>query len=273
MRRTQRALAIAAFTALVSCSTPALPGSTPTTTAVTLRLYAVTATAPLVADLTTAYSQLNPAVRFETVSGDYQAMVDRLRRGEMPYFVSNHLPIDSVLWGAPIGQDGIAIVTHLQVGVRGLSLAQLRDIYQGEITRWCDVAGADLPIAVITREDGSGTRAEFERLVMGDRRTTPNAEIVPTSKAMMTRVAQLPGSIGYVSMSHLDATVRALEVEGIAPTPENVAKNIYPLRSTLYVVGLVEPDSDFRAFIGWVQSPAGQAIVARHNAPVLVTTP
>ena len=70
-------------------------------------------------------------------------------------------------------------------------------------------------------------------------------------------------------MSYVDNQVRALTIDGVAPTLENVTNNTYPLRCTIYVVGQREPDGDYRAFIGWIQSPAGQAVVARRYAPLL----
>jgi phosphate transport system substrate-binding protein len=270
MKPATRALAVIAFTTLVSCSTAA-PASPPTAATVTLKLYATTATAPLVADLTGHYSLFDPAFRFEILTGNYQIMLDRLTAGEMPYFISNHLPIESQtslgLWAAPIGQDGIAIITHPDTPIAGLSLEQLRDIYQGRIGNWSNLTGADIDIIVISREEGSGTRAEFEQQVMGTRRTTQAARIAPSSETVITSVANLPGSIGYVSISYLDDSVKALAIDNITPTLEHIGDNTYPLRSTLFVVGLAEPEAHYRAFIGWIQSPAGQSVVAQHYAP------
>jgi phosphate transport system substrate-binding protein len=79
----------------------------------------------------------------------------------------------------------------------------------------------------------------------------------------------VPGSIGYVSMSYLNNSVRALRIDNTAPTLENVAENTYPLRALVYFAGLREPQSHFRNFIGWAQSPAGQTITAQQYAPLL----
>jgi ABC-type phosphate transport system substrate-binding protein len=59
-----------------------------------------------------------------------------------------------------------------------------------------------------------------------------------------------------------------VSLNGIAPTRENIADNRYPLRLTLYIAGRAEPVDHMRAFIGWVQSPAGQAIIARCCVPL-----
>lgn len=280
MKRTRRTLAIITLTTLMSCSTPAVPASTPTTSSITLRLYTTTATASLSAELMDAYTRLNPTVRFESETGNYEVMVSKLLAGEMPYFVSNHLPQDSSLWGAPLGQDGIVLITHPANRVSSLSTAELRAIYQGHIANWRTLNGMDSAISVFSREKGSGTRAEFEELVMGTRQTTQAARVVPSTAAMLESVAALPGSIGYVSLSALSvslsalsAEVKALAVGGIGPSLESIADNTYPLRATLYIVGLEEPETDYRAFIGWAQGPQGQGIIARLAAPLLPLEP
>lgn len=269
MQRTRRTLVAVAF-ALASCTTTVLPASTPTTHAVTLRLYAASATLPLLNDLMRAYAQRAPDVSFDVRSANYAGVVSLLLQEPDAYFVTNHLPPPeiSALWGAPIGQDAVAIIAHPDTDISGLTLARLRDIYQGRVTNWQALGGADQDIVVVSREDGSGTRAEFERLVMGERRTTRTALVAPSSAAMVEMVARQPGSLGYVSLGWVDSRVALLAVDGVLPTPQTVAANTYPLRATLFIAGLGEPQGALRAFVAWTQSPEGQAIVARRHAPL-----
>jgi phosphate transport system substrate-binding protein len=271
MRRAKHTLAVVAFT-LVSCSTSALPASTPTSDSVTLRVYATTAMIPLMHDLTSHYSEIHPTIRFEILSGDFQTVFHRMVSDGEGYLLTNHLPegaVDSSPLAWPVGQDGTAIIVQPDNPVSGLTIEQLRRIYLGHITNWSEVGGLDEEIIVLSREEGAGTRAELERLLMGDRFTTQSAQIVPSSSAMMTSVAHTRGSIGYVSLSYLDESVRALSIEGVLPTLETVYENTYPIRSTIFVVGLSEPVDEYRAFIGWIQSPDGQEWVGKRYAPLL----
>jgi phosphate transport system substrate-binding protein len=274
MGRTRRTLAAVAFT-LVSCSSQILPAATPTTHVTALRLYVTTPAIPLIHNLTTAYTRLNPAISFEITSGDYDAMAQAVMRDESAYLITDHLADQSPLWAAPIGQDGIAVIVHPDNDLTALTSAQLRAVYQGWTRDWSSLSGQAGDIIVVSREAGSGTRAEFENLVMGSRRTTTTARIAPSSEAMVQSVAREPNSIGYVSMSYLNGSVHALTLDGAAPTLDNVYDNIYPLRAILYIAGQHEPgdngdlDPHYRAFIGWVQSPEGQALVARGYAPLL----
>ncbi|MEO8606650.1 MAG: phosphate ABC transporter substrate-binding protein [Chloroflexota bacterium] len=271
VRKTKRALAIAAFT-LVSCSTTIVPASTPTHDMVTLKLYATTPMIPLLHDLTARYVQANPYFVFDTLTGNFQTMLDKVISERGAYMLTNHLPDDTVntqVMAWPLGQDGIAVIVHPDNLVKQLTAEQLRSIYLGHISNWRDVGGDDLDITVFSREDGSGTRAEFERLVMGTRQTTQSAQLAPSSAAMVEGVSMNKGAIGYVSMSFVDERVKALTIDDSAPTLENVYSNIYPLRSTIYVIGLEEPEGDYRNFIYWIQSQEGQTVVAQHYAPVL----
>ncbi|GAB4519064.1 MAG: phosphate ABC transporter substrate-binding protein [Anaerolineae bacterium] len=267
MHPAKRTLAIVALTtSLVSCTTQAMPASTPTQPTETLRIYATTATLPLLIDLTTAYNG-SPPVSFDTYNTNYQTMLDELRSGETPYFLTNHL--ENNLWAAPVGQDGIAIITHPSLSLDNLTLEQLRDIYQGRTTRWDQLNGDAANIVLFSREAGSGTRAEFERMVMGRRRTSTTALIASSSENMVEQVARTPYSLGYVSIGYLNERVRPLALDGVLPTADNIFNSLYPLRSTIHIVGQQAPTGSYLVFFGWIQSPEGQAIVAQRYVPLM----
>lgn len=258
---------VALTTTLVSCSSHAVPATTPTMPTEPLRIYATTATLPLVLDLTTTYSEIQPQTGFDTQAANYQSMLDLLLSGATPYFLSNHLSSQD-LWAAPIGYDGIIIIVNRSVSITNITTEQIRTIYQGRSTNWQDLGGNQEKIVVFSREAGSGTRAEFERMIMGRRHTTANALVASSSEHMVDLVAQTPGGIGYVSVAHMNATVRPMSINGIDPSLENIRNHRYPLRSTIFVIGLGEPQDEYRMFIGWVQSPAGQDVVTRQYVPL-----
>ncbi|GAB4311735.1 MAG: phosphate ABC transporter substrate-binding protein [Phototrophicales bacterium] len=271
MGPSKRTLAIVALTTtLVSCSPQSLPATTPTTPANPPRIYTTTATQPLMIDLTLAYSERYSTPQFDIFAGNYQDMLNMLYQGDIAYFVTNHLPADSI-WAAPIAQDGIVIITHSSVQIKNISLDDLRRIYQGSIHNWMSLGGADIPITVFSREAGSSTRAEFDTMVMGYRQTTANARVASSSMQMVNQVANQPGSIGYVSMGFVDERVQVMAVENILPNLDTVYEGIYPLRSTIFVVGLAEPEGIFRHFLGWVQSPDGQRIVEQRYVPIMMS--
>jgi phosphate transport system substrate-binding protein len=271
MGSTRQTLAIIALTTtLMSCSGQEIPATTPTMAGDALRISATTAALPLMIDLTTSYSSSYPLINFDTRHANYQTMLSELLDDDMSYFFTNHLPADSPLWAAPIGQSGIIIIVHPDIALDGLSTEELRAIYQGRITSWDEVGADGGDIAVFSRENGSGTRAEFERMVMGRRPTTPNARIAPSNARMIESVLEVAGSIGYVSLGYVDERANTIAIDGINPTREAFYLNRYPLRSILFIVGLTEPEGEYRAFIAWIQGPAGQAVVSRRYVPLVI---
>lgn len=275
MKPSKHTLVIVAFTTLVSCSSPGVPATIPDASASALRLYATSATLPLVTDLTGAYSG-DRQISFETRSGNFRSAFNSLLEGDTAYFISSHLPAPEnnavPLWAAPIGQDGVAIIVNRANPVSNLDLDQLREIYQGRVSNWRSLDGENQALIVFSREEGSDTRAEFERLVMGERKTTLAARLVTSSEAVMSAVAQTPGAVGYVSFAAVQPSVRMLSINGVVPTQTNIAEHLYPLRSTLFVLGQGEPEGAYRAFFGWIQSVEGQRIVARQYVPLGLQT-
>jgi phosphate transport system substrate-binding protein len=263
----KRTLAIVALTTLVSCSNQTVPATTPPTSVTPLRMYTTTATHPLALDLATAYNRIQPDQSFQTRFANYQMMLAELESDDAFYFFTNHLPADSELWAAPIGQDGLAIIANSKL--ENITLDELRAIYQGHLTDWHALnAIHNQSIIVFSREQGSATRAEFEQMVMGHRVTTSNARVVSSSDQIVELVSQTPGSIGYVSMGHIQDNNRVLRLNGILPNRQTVMDNTYPLRSTIFVVGQRAPTGPYRELIGWIQSPDGQEIIAQRHAPL-----
>ena len=132
-------------------------------------------------------------------------------------------------------------------------------------------ASASGPISVYSREDGSGTRGAFVELfgieqkdANGDKvdMTTPAAAITNSTAVMMTSVAGDPNAIGYISLGSLDDTVKAVSIDGVAPTAAAVKDGSYAIARSFNIVTkgeLAAPAADFLAFI---MSAEGQAVVS-----------
>ncbi len=275
MRRAKRTLAILALTTtLVGCSSATMPANTPAISPETLQIYTTSSTRPLINSFAPAYSELFPNITLESRSANYDNLRSALNSGEMPYFVTNHLPQESALWSAPIGQDALTIIAHPDFPLTGLSLDELRAIYQGRFQDLEMGANMITGVVLLSREDGSGTRAEFERLVMGERTILQASRVASSSQSMIDGVANTPNAIGFVSMGYLNATgqntrVKVLAVDAVIPSQATIIDSTYPLRNTIFVIGNVEPQGANRQFVTWAQSPAGQMIVSRHYAPFI----
>ena len=161
-----------------------------------------------------------------------------------------------------IARDGLALVVNPENPVANLSIAQLRALFAGRITNWNEVGGRDGPIRPITREEGSGTRESFVRLVMGGERIAGRALTQESNGAVKELVKGDPATIGYMSLGLVGKELKILAVEGIQPTVENVLAGRYNLvRPLLFVTkGTVNPAA--QKFIDFVLSPAGQSLLA-----------
>lgn len=122
--------------------------------------------------------------------------------------------------------DGIAVVVDPANPVEDLTKEQLTDIYGGNVTNWSQVGGADSPIVVVGREAGSGTRGAFEEILKLEDLCKYSNELDSTG-AVMAKVASTPGAVGYVSLDVLDDTVKAVKLEGVAPTAETIKAGGY----------------------------------------------
>ena len=128
-----------------------------------------------------------------------------------------------------------------------------------------ETAGTTGAIHVVSREDGSGTRGAFVELTgveddNGDN-TTVEAEIANRTDAVLTTVAGNEAAIGYVSLGSLNDTVKAVTVDGVEATVDNVKSGDYTLSRPFNIATKGEPTGVAADFIGFIMSADGQAIV------------
>ena len=131
--------------------------------------------------------------------------------------------------------DGIAIIVNPQNPVKDLSLEQIAKIYTGEITNWKDVGGEDAEIVRIGREAGSGTRDGFESITDTKDACQYRQELTSTGDVIAT-VSQNPNAIGYASLAAIKDSVKALTVNGVAPTEATVKDGTYLVQRPFVLV-------------------------------------
>lgn len=164
--------------------------------------------------------------------------------------------------------DAIAIVVNDQNPVDALTTEQLRAIFSGKILMWSEVGGEEADIQVVSREDGSGTRASFEGLVMGEEEVSTMAVVVPNNDAVGKFVEEDPFSIGYASAVGLPLGTKALGIGGFTPTLQGVAQDEYPLIRPFVLVSRRNGEEEVRSFLDFVLGPAGQALVGQRYGRV-----
>ena len=160
--------------------------------------------------------------------------------------------------------DGIAVCVDPANEVADLTKEQLTNIYNGTVTNWKEVGGADEPIIVIGREAGSGTRGAFEELVdLVD--GCKYANELDSTGAVIAKVASTPGAIGYASLDALDDSVKALSLEGVEATAENIKAGNYFLSRPFVMAtkGEISEQNDLvQAWFDFVLGDEGQQVAS-----------
>ncbi|MFF4793366.1 PstS family phosphate ABC transporter substrate-binding protein [Streptomyces sp. NPDC001276] len=181
------------------------------------------------------------------------------------------------------------LVVHDDVRLTNLAVADVRRIYRGEIRNWSQLDGPDLPVVLVSRTSGSGTRSSLISRVLGDAdeppassddcvnrtvRSTPvlRCELDSTEQVLAT-VARTPGAIGYSELRAASAPERPkglhrLNLDGHAPDLDRLESSGYPYREIEYAYTYGHPPADSLAssFLAYaVDNGTGKGVVATHG--------
>jgi phosphate transport system substrate-binding protein len=174
-------------------------------------------------------------------------------------------PEEKDLYEIVVAHDGLAIIVHPSNPIRNLSLFQMKSVFSGEIRNWRVLGGPDREIDVVTREEGSGTRAAFQELVMGQERIFKRAIVEDSNGTVREIVAGNPNSIGFISLGLVSDRVKALWLDGVVPGKEAIRRKEYLLVRPFLFVSKGPPHGLARAFIDFVLSQEGQALVEKEG--------
>ena len=159
--------------------------------------------------------------------------------------------------------DGIAVIVHPDNDVEDLTTDQLKKIYTGEITNWSEVGGADEAIVVVGREAGSGTRGAFEEN-LGVEDACKYAQELNETGAVVAKVGETEGAIGYVSLDNVKDSVKALKLDGVEASEETIKDGSYSLQRPFVMAtkGKISEQSEaVQAIFEFIDSEAGQKVI------------
>jgi len=164
-----------------------------------------------------------------------------------------------------IARDGLAVVVHPSNPIVGLTRPQVRDIFSGAITNWKQVGGSDREIRIVSREEGSGTREAFSKLVMEKVRISRKALTQESNGSVKELLKHDPCGVGYMSLGLIGGELKALEMDGVPALPEEVRSGRYPLVRPFLFLLRGTPKADVRQFIDFVLSPEGQKMLNKEG--------
>jgi len=175
----------------------------------------------------------------------------------------------------PIAQDAFVFIVNENNVLENITQNQIRDIYSGRVTNWKTISGIDEPVIAYQRPENSGSQTILQSIMRNDRLVAPifDVEYIPQGMgAMINKIISdfynYNSAIGYTFLFYLtqmtgDEGVKALSVDGIAPTLRNIQNNAYPFVQTVYAVTTGNESENTRRFIEWILSAEGQELVVK----------
>ena len=171
----------------------------------------------------------------------------------------------------PIGATGTGIAVTASNKVTTVTKDQLANIFTGETISWSTLGGDAAPIRVLVREAGSATRNALEAYCYGGKPPlsgyAKNAIEVGSYDETVKAMQSISGAVGMMSMSAAafsERSIHLLSIDGVPATRESLLNGKYPMRRPLYLVYSSDPAKvkpAIRAFIDFVKSPQGQAVL------------
>lgn len=227
-----------------------------------------TAFQPFAEKLAEKYMETNRDVRINVQGGGSAVGIQSALSGAANIGMADLLKLPaeaSALISTIVAKDGIAIVVNPKNAIANLTAAQAQDVFSGKISNWRDLGGSEAAINVISREEGSGTRSSFDKLVLGEEKLAPKALFQNSNGTIREAVASDPSSIGYVSIGLVNDKVKAVSFDGVLPTNENVKKGSYHLSRPVFFLTKGEPSEGAKKFIDYVLSEDSQSLLEKEG--------
>ncbi len=251
--------------------------ATATSAQTTLKVDGSTGAMPLVAALAKAYEANTPGVKVEIGKGlGTNARIEALNAGSIEIAVASHgLKIDDLIRQGmsvdEIARTPVVFAVNSSVTVANLTQAQVCSIYSGALTNWKEAGGNDLAIAARTRPD-SEVDAEVTRdgiACLKPLKMPAAVKVMERGGDMARELAATSGAIGMTTTTVADQSsgkIKALSLDGIAPTEANVTAGTYRLVREVFLVVKVSAPTFVKSFIAFVKSPDGAKVIKANGA-------
>lgn len=177
-----------------------------------------------------------------------------------------------------VAKDGVSFIVNKSNPVSKLTVGQLADIFTGKFTDWKQVGGMAGKIVVLSRDRSSGTHVFVLEHVLrhgqskGPEQYGKEVLMQLSSQTIADEVATNPSAIGYVGMGYVNPAkhkhlfiAKDAGAKYVEPTPANVLNGTYPVARPLYFYTPGKPSAEVQAFIDFVLSKEGQAIVTKEE--------
>lgn len=232
------------------------------------------------ADAFTEADELNNDIRIDVQGGGSTQGIKDVSEGTSHIGTSSRDLMDDEkalnLTEHIIAHDGISIVIHPDNPVENLTKDQIAKIFKGEIKNWQEVGGSDMEILVVSREEGSGTRSAFEEILKLEKKegnnkislVRPDALIADGTGAIKANIAVKKNAIGYTSLGFVDNSLKAVKVDGVECTSDNIKSKDYSISRPFIMLTKGEMSPEVKVFIDFIMGSEGQEIISKQYISV-----
>ncbi|MBP1963586.1 phosphate ABC transporter substrate-binding protein [Paenibacillus aceris] len=245
--------------ASTAATASAKPSDTPKTELTgTITASGSSALLPLVKQAATEFMEKNPKVTINVTAGGSGTGIKNVADGTSDIGNSDVEPAaefkDKGLVDHQVAIAPFAFIVNKDVKVDNVTKQQAADIYMGKITNWKEVGGNDAKIVLVHRPDSSGSRTLVKNIILDGKDFTKDGITQENSGAMKTAVVGQSSSIGYVDTPYIDDTVKALKIDGVAFSEENIKNGSYKLYGVEHMYTKGEAKDPAKAFIEYISS-------------------
>ena len=232
---------------------------------------------PLAAALVEAFQERNPGIAVEMGQGlGTESRMQALADGRIDIALASHgLKLDEItrqgMSAHEIARTAVVFAVNASVPVVGLTDQEICDVYAGKISSWKSLGGTEMDIAPRTRPD-SEVDAEVVRAsirCLTDLRMSATVKVMPKTGDMAKELSETAGTIGMTTMTVVEQSggkIRALSINGIAPSLENVERAAYSLVRKSFLVTRATPPPAVARFLQFVRDPSGERVIRANGA-------
>lgn len=234
----------------------------------TITMAGSTAFLPFAEQLAEDYMKKNPGVNINVQGGGSAVGIQSALNGTAQIGIADLVilpPEAKELKNFVVALDGISIVVHPSNKIENLTSEQVRAIYSGKIKNWKEVGGMDKEIIVVSREVGSGTRSSFENLMLKGLKLREDAIIGESNGVIKETIINSPDAIGYITQGIVDEKIKALKIDGIPSTFENMVTGKYKIVRPVYFLIRGEPAPQVKEILNYILGPEGQKTIQEHG--------
>lgn len=232
---------------------------------------------PLATALATAYQQRASDPQIETGKGlGTGARLQALAEGKIQIALASHgIKPEDIQKGnlrvIEVAKGAIVFAVNASVPLTNITEAQGCDIYSGKVRSWQALGGPDSVIGVLTRPptevDPEVIRAKVS--CFKELKEAETVKVMARGGDMAKGLADTPYAIGMTSMTVVEQSggkVKALTLNGVVPTPEQVKSGRYFLTRDFFFVIKGEPAPSIKKFLDFVLSPDGDRVILANGA-------